>query len=406
MSDNLNIVFLSRTIPEKFKDEVYKNQINSMPSAAVAFQKKLIDGIEENIKHPVSMFNLMPVYSFPQHYREMKISPAVFFHTECANDYNAGFCNIAYLKRLLLPRTYLRQFKRYMKRNPECNAVVCYTADMILLRAVKHIKKKRPYIKTCLIVPDMPEYNDLSTGQAIHRVLYNKHLAAQTHKMKKHVDCFVYLTDQSAEYFCGNKPYTVVEGIASIPKDEQIPDSDNNNKTILYTGTTNARFGILTLLEAFSMIKNPDYRLVICGCGDSDEKIKKASEKDNRIQFMGVVPHEKIEEIQRKATVLVNPRQNIGEYTKYSFPSKNMEYLVSGVPLIAYKLDGIPDEYDSYINYVADNSAQSLCDTIMSVCQWDENKRREFGQKARAFVVKNKNACVQTKKIIDLINNL
>ena len=38
----------------------------------------------------------------------------------------------------------------------------------------------------------------------------------------------------------------------------------------------------------------------------------------------------------------VNPRQNNEEFTKYSFPSKTMEYLASGVPVVAYKLDGIP----------------------------------------------------------------
>ena len=36
---------------------------------------------------------------------------------------------------------------------------------------------------------------------------------------------------------------------------------------------------------------------------------------------------EKANEILQQADVLVNPRQNDDEYTKYSFPSKNIEYL-------------------------------------------------------------------------------
>lgn len=47
--------------------------------------------------------------------------------------------------------------------------------------------------------------------------------------------------------------------------------------------------------------------------------------------------------ISKNADVLVNPRQNDDEYTKYSFPSKNIEYLMTGNAVMAYMLDGIPE---------------------------------------------------------------
>lgn len=402
----MNVVFLSRTVPDELKETVFKKQKHSMPSAAVTFQKKLIDGIEKNIEKPVSLFNLMPVYSYPNNYADIFVKSGSFSHCEGADDYNAGFFNLVYLKRLFLSGSYRRQFISYLKKRP-CDTLICYSADIILLNALKWAKKHYPKIKTCVIIPDMPEYTDLSVGQSVLKKLYNNHLALQTRKMIPYADSFVYLTEKSADYFCKDKPYTVVEGIASEPSKEIVLETESDKeKTILYTGTTNERFGIRILIEAFEKIDSPYYRLVICGCGDYDKTIKEKAENDNRIRFLGIMPHDDIAELQRKATVLVNPRQNIGEFTKYSFPSKNMEYLSSGVPLVAYKLDGVPDEYADYIIYVKDNSPQCLAKTLTEVCEWDESKRREFGQAAKDFVLTQKNAVVQAGKIIALLERI
>ena len=109
--------------------------------------------------------------------------------------------------------------------------------------------------------------------------------------------------------------------------------------------------------------------------------------------------------LQKQATVLVNPRQNNEEFTKYSFPSKTMEYLASGVPVVAYKLDGIPDEYDEYIRYVPDNSPETLAKVLMEVCELSGEERQGLGEKARKFVLVEKNKVAQTKRILDFIEN-
>lgn len=86
----------------------------------------------------------------------------------------------------------------------------------------------------------------------------------------------------------------------------------------------------------------------------------------------------------------MNPRQNNEEFTKYSFPSKTMEYLSSGIPVVAYKLDGIPDEYDQYIQYVADDSIESLKKKLVEVCEMTREERQELGNIGRNFVLMKK----------------
>ena len=45
----------------------------------------------------------------------------------------------------------------------------------------------------------------------------------------------------------------------------------------------------------------------------------------------------------------MNPRSADAEYTKYSFPSKTIEYLATGVPVVMNRLPGIPEEYEYFV---------------------------------------------------------
>ena len=99
----------------------------------------------------------------------------------------------------------------------------------------------------------------------------------------------------------------------------------------------------------------------------------------------------------------MSPRQNVGEYTKYSFPSKLMEYLLSGVPVVGYKLDGIPKEYDQFINYVVDNAPQSLASVLIRICEESSEHYEIIAKQARDFILSKKNSQKQVEKIIDLM---
>lgn len=143
-----------------------------------------------------------------------------------------------------------------------------------------------------------------------------------------------------------------------------------------------------------------------CNCrrrsrfGSADKAVK----DDSRISFLGQLPRNEVIKWQKKATVLVNPRQNNEEFTKYSFPSKTMEYLSSGIPVVAYKLDGIPDEYDQYIQYVADDSIESLKKKLVEVCEMTREERQELGNIGRNFVLMKKNSTIQVRKIREMID--
>ena len=76
----------------------------------------------------------------------------------------------------------------------------------------------------------------------------------------------------------------------------------------------------------------------------------------------------------------------------------------TGKPVIMYKLDGIPSEYDGL--YI---SPRGLGIDLLSACMRDalamsHEDLRQLGAAAKAFVLLNKNPEVQAKKILKLIS--
>lgn len=174
---------------------------------------------------------------------------------------------------------------------------------------------------------------------------------------------------------------------------------------MLYTGALAAHACINELVDAFMMTSNKNYRLVICGSGELATYINNKQKDDSRIIFKGLVSRDDAVYLQQNATAVINPRKPSISLTKYSFPSKTMEYLASGTPMIGYKLDGIPDEYDQYMYIVNGADTIDLAKTIDEVLSLNEIELQQKAEKASDFIQNNKNSKIQVKKIIDFLED-
>lgn len=402
----LDILFLGRLFPREFEQSIKQKMKRGMSDAANALQWNIIDGLEENDCGKIRILNCLPVDSFPKAYADLWIPRFPFSHTDKypTDDWNIGHLNLTGIKQFVNILPFKKHVRKWAKEKTGAPKILMmYSAHPMSLKLVKYAKKFNKDIQAVCVIADIPEYNILTDLKGV-RKLYNDHEIRLCDRLYGNIDMFVLLTDQMADKLRIKTAYTVMEGIA--PEMDEAVDPDlaqqyKNEKYILYSGTLNYRFGIGTLLEAFEKMDAPDVKLVICGFGEAEEMIRKS--QDPRIVFLGKVDRKAVLPLQRGATVLVNPRQNNEEFTKYSFPSKTMEYLAAGVPVVAYKLDGIPDEYDTYLNYVEDNSAESLAAKLTEICNMDEAARAEMGKRGAQFVLQNKNAVAQTRRILELI---
>ena len=405
MSDtNIEYAFLSIMIPEEKKDEIFFNSKNNMQEAANVLQWHLYNGLSYNLNKRIKIFNILPIGSYPQYYKKIFIKKEIFDTKFDKNNINIGFCNIKGLRRFFQEKNIYYEIKKWCDNNDSKKILFVYTINPTFISVISKIKDNFENIKICAIVADLPNMVSLSKNRSIFRYIYEKKYVKKNISYLSLIDYYVLLTEHMANYLKIKQPYCIIEGIST-----QINYSISNNsftttdKVILYAGTLHKRFGIMNLLYAFEKLNDQNIKLIICGTGDCENEIKQISKKNKNVLFLGQLSRDEVINLQKKSTALINPRQNQEEFTKYSFPSKNLEYLSTGVPLIAYKLDGIPNEYDEYINYVPDNSIDSLVYTIKKVCNDPDETIKEKAFLAREFVLNEKNEIKQTKKIIDMM---
>jgi glycosyltransferase involved in cell wall biosynthesis len=373
-----------------------------LSGAVNTYQWNLIKGLEKTLKSPIDMINVLPIGTYPNYFEDIILKTKKWSHSPGSNDLEIGSINLPLIKQVTRAIKCKRALKNWMSRDGNEKSIIIYSTYLPYLQAIKNIPSN---ISITLIVTDLPEYYDLtSTGNKIKellRAIYNRFIYASLNR----IDSFVILTEQmKVPLNIGERPYVVIEGLVDDEHNTRCTEVlESTEKVLLYTGTLNYRFGIGNLLEAFKCIDKKDYKLWICGSGEAAEEIVSVSKADNRVKYFGYVTKNEIYKLQKQATLLINPRANDGEYTKYSFPSKTMEYMLSGKPVLMYKLDGIPDEYDQYLYYINGSEPKDIADRIMEICEQPQSELDDFGQKARKFVLENKNSEVQAKKIIDMI---
>lgn len=275
-----------------------------------------------------------------------------------------------------------------------------YSAHIPFILSAVVFKIFRKSTLICLILPDLPEYMGDNGG---FRKILKWFDVKLFYYLSRYFDRYVFLTEYMADRLGVPKSkYVIVEGIAN--DSIQNPGHDYEKKSFLYTGTLAKRYGVMNLVTAFSKVENDSVELWICGDGDAKDEIVEATLHDYRIKYYGQVDRDFALNLQSKASFLVNPRAPEGEYTKYSFPSKILEYMSSGKPVIMYKLDGVPAEYDQF--YIAPNAlgVDSLCECMTDVLKMSDEKLFQIGDSAKKFVFANKNPEVQAKKIINLFS--
>jgi glycosyltransferase involved in cell wall biosynthesis len=202
------------------------------------------------------------------------------------------------------------------------------------------------------------------------------------------------------------RPYIIIESFVDT-KLKDIPNVLNEKyfeKVIVYAGGLYERYGIKMLIEGFQMVQDPNLRLWLFGVGPYTDEIIKHSKIDTRIEYKGVIPNEKLLHILTKATLLVNPRPSHEKYTKYSFPSKNLEYMSVGTPLLTSRLPGIPMDHYPYVYFLEDESSFGICKAFKTILSKSDDELYHFGCRCREFSLREKNNIVQTQKIIKMID--
>lgn len=400
----MEILYLGSFFPENQKKEIYLNSKDVIQNAGDTFQKSIVNGLMQYEECRDLKIMVSPMLgSFPFRYKKLFYKGCVFEHNIIKNCTSYNFVNLSLYKNLSRYKSIIKDLKVWANKDSYKKYIIIFSLDISLIKAAYEIKKDHKNIHLSVIITDLIEFMVTPSN-----FMYKTILSYQDEKIKRYLklfDSFIFLTEYMKDKLnVGERPYIILEGVY----DNTIKTKNFNKehtKTILYTGTLAKIYGILHLVNAFSMINDENYRLWICGDGDAKKDIIEKCKKDKRIIYFGQLEKEEILALQKKATVLINPRFSTDEYTKYSFPSKTMEYLASGTPVIMHPLKCIPKEYLDKIYIAYDETDEGLKNKIVEICEKSHEELNAFGNKASEFIHNEKNSFIQAGKILNLLKN-
>lgn len=401
----MRVVFLGGLFSKEKELFFLSRSKSNFQVAANTLQWSLVRGLDQLAGTPIDIVTIPFVGDFPRDYRDLVVGGHVFERGNSSLSHSIGFLNLKLINILSKFIECRRVLRRVIDESADGRdrCLVVYGLFVYLVAAAVSVKGDFPNVRVCVVVPDLPDMMGGDNSRWVIR-LFNYINRRLLNKVLPSVDCFVLLSKYMADRLpIGDRPWCVVEGVAE-PRDVSDREGSRDEFVVLYTGTLARRYGVIDLVNAFSCIPDKKFRLKVCGVGDGLANILAATKIDRRIEYMGQLPRDEVLRLQESADLLINPRTSDGEYTRYSFPSKVMEYFASGTPTVMHRLPGIPDDYFKHCIVPPTEDAEGLTQAILIASSLGHAELRRIGLGARDFILSEKSAVQQCQKIVQLID--
>lgn len=379
----MKYILLGSVFPSCQINEILDNSIGDVQFAANYLQTKLMNGFRAN-SDEFLMFSAPAINHYPNGYKKIIYKPAV---KDEGDIHYVKFNNVFGIRNISRKKHIIKRVKQMKLDLNERYVIISYSPSMAYINAAVRLSKMFKNSITISLLPDLPQFVSLSSRKSLIYSTLKKIDIASFSKQIKKFDGYIFLTDAMNEYIrCEKQRYIVMEGVAS----NVLTNNHCKPKQLIitYCGTLHEKYGIKTLVEAFEIVQRryKDSVLNICGSGDCDSFVKDKQLNNSGIHFYGQVSHDFCINIELSSSVLVNPRGSSSDFTRYSFPSKNIEFLETQIPVVAFKLDGIPNEYYPFIHFPSKENACSLAETIIRVFENDYLYSSEYRTKLCNFL--------------------
>ena len=395
----LALAFVGSVFPN---NPEYQTQAFS-PSGRM-FQEDLLSGLANAGLRASLVISFLPIPSFPRS-RRIWIRGENVVLQQNRNVRLVSFINITPVKQFLIGIATVWNLLRWGWRTRNTKRVV-YQYNLTVPPALFTLAASKAIGASTII-----ELNDINVpGQTLPDSFLNRLDFWLHRKLIPHFDGHITVSDSIMQDFMPNSDYIRVEGGVATKLLEGAADNSQlkasgNQFTVAFAGSLDPVNGIDILLDAFSQLGR-GYRLVIAGWGPQEDVVRAAAAEDERIHFVGRLPFPEVLRIYEAADVLVSIRPTKTLHTRYFFPSKLMEYLASGTPVITTCTGHTEEEFGDFCYLLKDESAKALADLIRSVAMTSPEARREKGQRARSYMKEHKTWDRQGHKIVRYIERL
>ena len=382
----MKIVYVSNLCSTNVFNECFEKSNRSIGQQAQKYHKLIAEGLVKNNNVEVST-----VTSIPTTYNS-SVDKFVKYNSEKENDVIYNYLptiNLPIVKNICTIISSFNKVRKLCKKDKDV-VVICDVLNISVSLGALIASKLSNGINVG-IVTDLPQFiNKKNRGISVK---INNYLI-------NNFSSYVFLTEDMKNVVnCKDKKYVVIEGQV----DKYMSKMNNRlrdkyeKKICIYSGGLQKVYGIETLVEGFIKANIEDAELHIYGSGDFEEELIEICNTNERVKYWGVQPNKKVVKEQIKASLLINPRPTNEEYTKYSYPSKNMEYMVSGTPTLTTKLPGMPKEYYKYVYLIEDETVEGISNILKDILNRPKEELYNKGMEAKKFVLNYKNNIIQAK---------
>jgi glycosyltransferase involved in cell wall biosynthesis len=368
-----------------------------MPVQTQRFGWALVESLGANGVE-VDLVVAEPVADFP-HNRRLLIRGQHFTEAGVAGR-SVSFVNLPAVKNLT----------RYWSGRRAARLVGVKNADAVLVHGVHSAflwlalgLGKRHGIPTVAVLTDAPSLHtkfDNALTSLLKRLDRRLILAAL-----RRLDGVVALTPGLSELAAG-RPAMLMEGIAISPRDvDGAPlRTVDDLPRVVYAGGLSAEYGVLDLLDSVEQASEV-WTLEFFGRGPAVAAIQEAERQGLRVAYRGSVAPDEMARVYASSDVLVNPRPPHGALAHQAFPSKLLEYLASGVPVVTTELPTLPRDYLDHVTLAA-SSPPGLAAAIDGLVRAGSPSRERLGSDAKEFILRTRGVERQGERLKSFIADL
>ena len=382
MKEITDLIYVSCILPVEREKEMIQASPNSVSIQAYKYHRLLAEGFARNGVN-------VTVLTYQKYLSSIGIHDG---NTDRINNVEYNYIVPSISGKLSYADLFLKIYNavKILCKKKTNVAVICDILNLTIAYAAC-VAAKHIGIQVVGIVTDFPNMSKKSFNSKMMWRLISK------------CDKWVLLTEQMYEYLGKKKPAVIMEGHAdeNMAVLSNLIENKDNPRRCIYAGGLKKIHGIEKLVKAFQESGVDNAELHVYGNGEYASELQNLN--DPRIIYHGVVPNGEVVSRELTATLLINPRPSTEEFTKYSFPSKNMEYMASGTAVLTTKLPGMPKEYYEYVYLFEDESIEGMAKTIKEVLSLTSQELFSKGKKAREYVLTEKSNVRQASRIIELM---
>jgi glycosyltransferase involved in cell wall biosynthesis len=204
--------------------------------------------------------------------------------------------------------------------------------------------------------------------------------------------------------FAPRAPHALVEGgvpCSIFTRLRRVPGTGPFH--IVFAGQLSELNGVRLLLDAMRRIEDLDVAVTVLGGGALAGAVREAASRDPRICFRGLVSHDEVLETYCQADLLLNLRKTDCETHRYVFPSKVVECLATGVPLLSTRTGHVESEFGEFVFLLEQETPAALAEEVSRIKAMRAEDRLVVGTSAQEHVRREKTWDAQVRKALQHI---